>query len=65
MMTEEEFRMAGEALAAARRLAGSEAVMVRRAGERMELILTDLFYEHDPVGWIQSEISHPSAKQEP
>ncbi len=48
MMNEREAGMAAQLLALSRVLAGSQTVQARRAGERVEAILRDLLYEHDP-----------------
>jgi len=48
MMNEREAAMAAQMLALSRTLAESDAVQARRAGERVQAILRDLLYEHDP-----------------
>ena len=52
MLDETETEAAREILALARTLARSEAVMARRAGERIAIILNDLLFENDPLGGL-------------
>ncbi|MCP8937762.1 hypothetical protein NK718_04485 [Alsobacter sp. SYSU M60028] len=47
-MSPDEFQTARDMLELARRLASSETLSTRRAGERTTAILADLLYEHDP-----------------
>ena len=48
MMNEREAAMAAQMLSFASALGRSDAVQAKRAGERIEAILRDLLYEHDP-----------------
>jgi hypothetical protein len=50
MLDEAEAATAREIFALARTLSRSDAVMARRAGQRIAVILNDLLFEHDPVG---------------
>jgi len=52
MLDDEEVKMAREMFALAQRLSGSEAVLARRAGQRIAVILNDLLFENDPLGGL-------------
>jgi hypothetical protein len=52
MLDEAEAAAAREIFALARTLSRSDAVMARRAGERIAVILNDLLFENDPLGGL-------------
>lgn len=52
MLDEVEADAAREMFALAGTLSRSEAVMARRAGERIAIILNDLLFENDPLGGL-------------
>lgn len=52
MLDEAEAHAAREMFALAGTLSRSEAVMARRAGERIAIILNDLLFENDPLGGL-------------
>lgn len=52
MLDETEAAAARDIYALARTLAKSEALMARRAGERIAVILNDLLFEHDPLAGL-------------
>lgn len=60
MMNGREVQLARRLLQLSTELASSQSLMPQRAGERIAAIVSDLLYEHDPLGELPSEMKGDS-----